>query len=65
MKICPYDYSLCADATCRVEGCKQIGEMMWEICDACGEPVGCVNCARLCVLCVAQQPLRSTAPKKV
>lgn len=52
MQICPYDCSPCIDATCRVEGCRQIGEIMQEICDGCGEPVGCVNCVRLCVLCV-------------
>jgi len=48
MRICPYDCSRCIDPSCRRDGCRQVNETMPVVC----EPVACVNCLQLCMICV-------------
>lgn len=63
MTICPYDCTPCIDPSCRLDGCKQINETIHLICDACGDPVGRVNCLHLCVTCVQISERKISARK--
>ena len=52
MVVCPYDCGHCVDPSCRRDGCRHIEAALLLVCDHCGEPVTCVNCAHMCVACV-------------
>jgi len=63
LMVCPYDCHFCADPTCRVDGCQLVEATMLLVCDECGEPVLCVNCAHVCVTCMQASPPRPTPNK--
>jgi uncharacterized OB-fold protein len=52
VRVCPFDCSLCIDPLCRVEGCKQTGEVMFEMCNDCGELFIPINQMAICIGCI-------------
>jgi hypothetical protein len=52
VRICPFDCAMCRDPTCRIDGCKETGEVVFEVCHCCGELFIPGDVLAVCTTCI-------------